>query len=74
MPATKTRLSNNGKVAGKYFWTSRPTLAHIETIISFGHNFMSGTNKKDFLEFRMLEKHVERLGFETTTFWTIVSH
>ena len=37
-------------------------------MISFGHNIMSGTNKKIFLELRMLEKHVEKLEFEPTTF------
>ena len=42
-------------------------MAHIETMISFGHIIMSGTNKKKILDFRMLEKHVERLGFEPTT-------
>ena len=35
-------------------------------MISFGQNIISGINKI-FLEFRMLEKHVKRLGYEPTT-------
>ena len=46
---------------------SRPTLAHIETMVSFGRKNISMTNKKIFLGLRMLEKHLESLGFEPTT-------
>ena len=46
---------------------SRPTLAHIETMISFGRKRIRITNKKNFLGLRMLEKHLESVGFEPTT-------
>ena len=46
---------------------SGPTLAHIETMVSFGHKKISMTNKKNFLGLRMQEKHLERLVFEPTT-------
>ena len=46
---------------------SRPTLAHIETMVSFGRKNISMTNKKKILGLRMLEKHLESLGFEPTT-------
>ena len=42
-------------------------MAHIDTMVSFGHKKISMTNKKLFLGLRMLEKHVESLGFEPTT-------
>ena len=31
------------------------------------HDIMSGMNKNIFLDFRMLENHMKRLGFEPTT-------
>ena len=46
---------------------SRPTLAHIETMVSFGRKNISIANKIIFLGLRMLEKHLESLGFEPTT-------
>ena len=36
-------------------------------MISFGHNVMIKMNKKFFLDFTMLEKHLKSLGFEPTT-------
>ena len=42
-------------------------MAHIETMVSFGRKNISMTNKKSFLGLRMLEKHLESLGFEPTT-------
>ena len=42
-------------------------MAHIETMISFGHNIMIRMNKNFFLDFTMLQKHLKSLGFELTT-------
>ena len=36
-------------------------------MVSFGHKNISMTNKKSILGLRMLQKHLESLGFEPTT-------
>ena len=43
-------------------------MAHIETKVSFDRKKISRTNKSIFLGLRIEEKHLERLGFEPTTF------
>ena len=53
---------------------SRPTLAHIETMVSFGCKKISMTNKKIFLALEFKKNIWKGWDLNPQLFWTIVSH